>query len=403
MMATLEVWPHPAQLEFLTSEAETRLFIGGLGSGKTFGGWVDALQRTAEDGVGLFLAPTYPMIRDVMLATLEAHFLPFVRSVNRSAWSVELVNGVRILMRSATRPDSLRGINAGWGWADEACFCSDEALAIWNSRIRVGRRLKVMTTTPIKGSYVYRTYIEGGAPAHVIRCVSSDNPYLSAEYVAAQRQLMSAKEAARELDAEWVDADGVLFDAGSIAAGRVDAAPLMTRYVIGVDPAVTSTRRSDRTGIVLIGVGRNGHAYVLDDLSGQYAPHEWAAVVHDVYARYRAAGCVVVAEVNQGGDLVERNLRAHNPSIAFRGVRAVRSKRDRAQPVATHYAQGRVHHVGLHRELERQMTTWEPTDADSPDRLDALVWAITEAAPMDCAVAPSRVSVSRRSTNRVIA
>ena len=153
--------------------------------------------------------------------------------------------------------------------------------------------------------------------------------------------------------------------------------------VIGVDPAVTSKRRSDRTGIIVTAQGSDGHAYVLEDLSGQYAPHEWAEIVCDLFDRWRDAGCIVVCETNQGGDLVERNLRAMGRPIAYRGVHAAKSKADRAQPIATHYRMGRVHHVGVHRELERQMTTWEPTDPDSPDRLDALVWALTEMAPRD--------------------
>ena len=402
MSATLELWPHGVQYDFLTSPERTRLFIGGLGSGKTLAGWIAALSLPPDAGLGLVIAPTYPMIRDVLLSSLDTHFRPFVESVNRTEHRVRLVNGIDLLLRSATDPDKMRGINAGWGWAEEACFIGAGAMTIWSSRIRVGGERRWVTTTPVKGSYIHRTYIEREQPGTAIfTCPSEANPHLSPTYIDEQRRLMSPKEAARELDAQWVDADGVLWDTEQLARDRVESAPPLTRYVIGVDPAVTSTRRSDRTGIILAGMGRDGHAYVLRDLSGQYAPHEWARVVHDLYSEHRAAGCLVVAEVNQGGDLVERNLRAVNPSIAYRAVRAARSKLDRAQPVATHYRMGRVHHVGYLRDLERQMTTWEPTDNESPDRVDALVWALTELSPMD-RTGPAGI-VERRTKQRIIA
>ena len=385
-MATLEVWPHPAQYEFLRSmDADsTTLFVGGLGSGKTLGGWIKAAMMPAGSGVGLVLTPTYSMVRDVLMATLTEHFRPLIDTVNKSENWVRFVNGNVALMRSATNADLMRGTNASWGWVDEACFVGSKAIKVWSGRVRVGDRIQWMTTTPIKGSHVYTTYVERGVPARIIQCRSDDNPYLSPAYIEEQRLVLSEKEARRELDAEWVDADGVLFNSDDIANRRRDNPPSnVRRVVIGVDPAVTSKRRSDRTGIIVTAQGSDGHAYVLEDLSGQYAPHEWAEVVCDLYDRWRDSGCIVVCETNQGGDLVERNLRAMGRPIAYRGVHAAKSKADRAQPIATHYRMGRVHHVGIHRELERQMTTWEPTDADSPDRLDALVWALTEMAPRD--------------------
>ena len=383
-MAELYLQPHPVQHAFLTSQAQTRLMVGGLGSGKTFAGWVAALSLPPDAGLGLIMAPTYPMIRDVLIASLMANFAPLVADLNRTEHRVTFVNGVSAIMRSATDPDKMRGVNAGWGWAEEACFIGHDAMTIWASRIRVGAELKWVTTTPVKGSYIHRVYVEGAQPCGLFSCPSEANPHLSRSYIAEQRALMSPKEQARELDAQWVDADGVLFDADDINAARVGVCPhTIQRWIIGVDPAVTSKRRSDRTGIVVVGVGRDGHAYVTRDLSGQYAPHEWARVVHDVYTDLAPFGCLVVAETNQGGDLVERNLRAQSPNIAFQGVHAAKSKADRAQPVATQYRLGRVHHVGVLRALESQMTTWEPTDPESPDRLDALVWALTEAEPSD--------------------
>jgi phage terminase large subunit-like protein len=127
----------------------------------------------------------------------------------------------------------------------------------------------------------------------------------------------------------------------------------------------------------------------LQDLSGIYAPHQWAKVVCDLCKRY---GALAVCETNAGGDLVETNLRMVDPAVPFRGVRAGASKHERAAPISTLYTSGWVHHVGMLRDLERQMTTWEPSDAESPDRMDALVWAITELQIYPHAPSPDRIT-----------
>jgi phage terminase large subunit-like protein len=147
----LRLRPHDVQRAFLTSTDQTRLFVGGLGSGKTFAGWVAALMLPPDAGLGLIMAPTYPMIRDVLIASLETHFRPFVSDINKTEHRVTFVNGMTCLLRSATDPDKMRGINAGWGWAEEACFIGHDAMTVWASRIRVGAERKWVTTTPIKG------------------------------------------------------------------------------------------------------------------------------------------------------------------------------------------------------------------------------------------------------------
>lgn len=371
----LEWEPYEAQQAFAEDTSPNVGFVGGLGAGKTLSGWVKALQMTPDDGVGIIVAPTYPMLRDVVLATFQEHFAPFGAELHRSDMSLTLVSGTKILLRSATHPERCKGINAGWVWFDEAALMSRQALIDIGGRARVGAERIWWTTTPIKGVGVYSTYVESGI-AKCYHARSDDNPYLSPAYVAAQRAVMSDKEARRELDAEWVDAGGVLWEQETINASRRSNAPAMRRYVIGVDPATTSKQRSDQTGIVVIGHGQDGHAYVLGDYSGQYAMHEWARVVCELSARYGNA--LVVCETNAGGDLVERNIRAHTPTVKYSGVRAGSSKAERAGPIATLYRTGWVHHIGVHRDLERQMTTWEPSDPKSPDRLDALVWAVTE-------------------------
>jgi phage terminase large subunit-like protein len=161
----------------------------------------------------------------------------------------------------------------------------------------------------------------------------------------------------------------------------VDAPDDLERIVIGVDPAVTSSETSDHTGIVVCGkktIDGQDHFFVLGDDSLIAPPERWSAVVSNCFNDWFAE--LVVAEINQGGDLVESTLRNTAPNLPVKKVRATRGKIVRAEPISVLYSQGRVHHVGLFPELENEMTSYtgDRTSEDSPDRLDALVWALTE-------------------------
>ena len=186
----------------------------------------------------------------------------------------------------------------------------------------------------------------------------------------------------QEIDAEILeDIEGALWARGTIDATRITFSSVrwenLIRIVVAVDPAVTSNPDSDETGIIVAGLARSHHVVILEDASGRYSAPDWARRVANLYAQYRAD--VVVGEVNNGGDLVERNVRVESPHIAFRAVRATRGKYLRAEPVSTLYERGLVHHAGAFRELEDQMVNWTPLSGQkSPDRLDALVWAVTD-------------------------
>jgi predicted phage terminase large subunit-like protein len=186
----------------------------------------------------------------------------------------------------------------------------------------------------------------------------------------------------QELEAELLeDTPGALWSHGSIEASRLRSTPEMTRVVVAIDPAVTSGEEADETGIVVAGKDKNGHGYVLADISGRYSPIEWARLAITAYATHRADR--IVAEVNNGGDMVGATLRMVDPNVAFTAVRASRGKVVRAEPVAALYQQGRVHHIGTFPQLEDQMTNFT-SDIDraaagySPDRVDALVWAFSD-------------------------
>lgn len=152
----------------------------------------------------------------------------------------------------------------------------------------------------------------------------------------------------------------------------------LQRIVVAVDPAVTAKEGSDETGIIVAGKGVDGFAYVLDDLSCRLSPNDWAKRVVDAYHEYEADR--IVAEVNNGGALVESVIRTYDPNVSYLAVRASRGKSVRAEPVAALYEQGKVFHIAQFAKLEDQMLNFVPGEpfAGSPDRLDALVWALTE-------------------------
>jgi predicted phage terminase large subunit-like protein len=177
-----------------------------------------------------------------------------------------------------------------------------------------------------------------------------------------------------------MDIPGALWSLERIDACRRDRAPDLQRIVVAIDPAVSSHEGSDETGIIVAGRDERGHGWVLEDLSGKYQPADWARTAIEAYGRHSADR--IVAEVNQGGDMVENTIRTIDANVPFTAVHASRGKYTRAEPVAALYEQGRIHHIGGYPQLEDQMCAFVP-DIDrgkmgSPDRVDALVWALSE-------------------------
>jgi hypothetical protein len=179
-------------------------------------------------------------------------------------------------------------------------------------------------------------------------------------------------------EAFHADVAGALWTRAQIETNRATSPlPDMARVIIAVDPAVSAKKGSDETGIIVAGLGRDGCGYVLADLSGRYAPLDWAQRVVKAYHDFSADR--VVAEVNQGGDLVECTLRSIDARLSYKPVRASRGKTTRAEPVAALDMLGRIKHAGRFEKLEDQMCAFDPLqNADSPDRVDARVWAMTE-------------------------
>ena len=183
----------------------------------------------------------------------------------------------------------------------------------------------------------------------------------------------------QELYAEIIEEfEGALWSNTMIEETRLseDTDRELKKIVVAIDPAVTSNANSDETGIIVVGSDHTNQFYVLDDYSGIYSPDKWARLSVNAYYDYQAD--LVVAETNNGGDLVERVIRSVDPNIPYRSVRATRGKMTRAEPISALYEQKRVHHIGYLPELEQQMISYTGETNTSPDRLDALVWGLTE-------------------------
>jgi phage terminase large subunit-like protein len=177
------------------------------------------------------------------------------------------------------------------------------------------------------------------------------------------------------------DTPGALWQLSWIDRDRVQQAPDLSRIVVAIDPAVSTNEGSDETGLIVAGIGKDGHGYVLEDSSGRYQPHEWAARAIEAYRRFKADR--IIAETNNGGQMVEATIRVQDPRVAYKSVNASRGKVTRAEPIAALYEQRKIHHVGSFPELEDQLCSFtcdfdRARAGSSPYRLDSLVWALTE-------------------------
>lgn len=247
--------------------------------------------------------------------------------------------------------------------------------------LRLGAYPQVLVTTTPRPTKIVKELIKD--PDTVITRGSTyenkDN-LAASTLVTLQNKYENTRLGRQELFGEVLDDNpGALWTRTTIESARikVNEIPPLTRVVVGVDPAVSNTEDSDSTGIVTCGMSADGQYYVLDDSTLKASPFEWATVAVQAYERFKADR--IVAETNNGGDLVIHLLQQVKPGIATKKVTATRGKQLRAEPIAALYEQGRVHHVGYHAKLEDEMCEYEPgISADSPDRMDALVWALTE-------------------------
>ena len=337
------------------------------------------------DGAPLaFVSPTYKMLSEVW-REMKRVFHPITRDKSEQEKRIEFVTNGSIEFWSGESPDSIRGRKYKKIFIDEAAMIKS-LVSIFNeiimpTLIDYGGGI-IFASTP-RGKNDFRELDDRSAEDDEwssFHYTTYDNPILDKDFIDALVRSMSSRATRQEIYAEYIDnSEDAIFNIDDIDAGRVGEAPEMNRIIIGVDPAVTANKKSNMTSIVAAGrkyASVNGQFYVLSDDSGIYKPNDWAKRVKSSYDIWNADR--VVGEVNNGGDLIEANIRTIAPNISYKSVRATRGKAMRAEPIAALYEQHRVHHVGHLRELETQMTTWSPFDNDSPDRIDALVWALTE-------------------------
>lgn len=286
---------------------------------------------------------------------------------------------------SADEPERLRGPQCTKYWADEPCawrFIDDA----WDNLMfgfRLGDDTRgICTTTPKPVKWLLDLIAN---PATVTTRHSSYENRANlapAFFEDIVRKYEGTRIGRQELMAEILtDVPGALWTRGLIDAtrGKQEDVRLegLVRVVVAIDPAVTHNADSDETGIIVAALTRNWHVLILDDLSCKKSALGWAKIAIAAYRAKRADR--IVCEVNNGGDLVAGNIRAVDPNVSVRSVRASRGKYIRAEPVAALYEQGRVHHIGFFDQLETQMCGWTPQSGEkSPDRMDALVWAVTE-------------------------
>ena len=289
-------------------------------------------------------------------------------------------NGAVATLFGGNSPERLRGPQFDLVWIDEfAKFKNPDELydqVMMCLRLGVHPRC-IITTTPRPVPLLEKLVKD---PKTVVtRGSTFDNASnLASSYIAQMKSTYAATRiGAQELYAEILtERDGALWNR-SLIRYQMPADENWRRIVIAIDPATTHHDQSDETGIMVVGLHDDGFVYVLEDLSGRLPPTEWGTRVTEAYWRYKADR--VVAEVNKGGDLVERVVKSIDPHVSYKAVRATRGKVVRAEPVASLYEQGKVFHIRPLTLLEQQICDYIPNrTAKSPDRMDALVWAITD-------------------------
>lgn len=378
-----------------TSERDIWLMLAGRGFGKTRAGaeWVRTIAETTVDGRIALVGATLDDVRRVMvegpsglLNIGEPEFRPaFYPARKLLKWRA---TGASAVMFSAEAAEGLRGPEHHAAWGDELAKWprAEEAFDNLRMGLRLGPNPRLLLTTTPKLSRLLKRLMADPDVA-VTRGSTAENPALPASFRRAmQRAYGGTRLGRQELDGELIeDIEGALWTRAMLERCRVGAAPRaeeLRRVVVGVDPpAGGSGAGAALCGIVVAGLGPGGVAFVLADMSVAGGPATWTAQVAKVFARFGADR--VVAEVNQGGDMVAALLQAADERLPLRTVRASRGKSARAEPVATLYERGEVRHVGAMPELEDELCGLVlgggyEGPGRSPDRADALVWALTE-------------------------
>jgi phage terminase large subunit-like protein len=364
------------------------LILAGRGFGKTRTG-AETVREQVEKGNAkriALVAPTASDARDVMIEG-ESGIMNICPDWNRPTYEpskrrLTWPNGAIATAYSADEPERLRGPQHDFAWCDElAAWRYPEAWDMLQFGLRLGDDPRVIVTTTPKPTPMVKELVRN-PNAYITKGSTYENrENLAPAFLEA---IVGKYEGTRlgrqELNAEILDDNpDALWQRKDIDDNRVSKVPELIRIVVGVDPAATSKQGADDTGIVVAGIDKNKHGYILGDYTCHLSPKQWAIEAIAAFNKHQADR--VVGETNNGGEMVEHTLRTVDPGIPFKSVHASRGKQTRAEPISSYYEQGRIHHVGSFPALEDQMCDWVPGISDSPDRVDALVWALTELLP----------------------
>jgi predicted phage terminase large subunit-like protein len=375
------------------------LLQAGRGAGKTeaCSRYFCAYMRANPGHRGRIIAPT---LGDAVEACVqgpsgvqsidpEVRFLPSAPGGSKLVWP----NGSEALVLGTHAPadvDRLRASgNRHIDWWEEMAANRqlEDAWAQAEFGLRLGDRPHSIASTTPRNTTAYRAIRE--LPGTVVTSGSiHDNPHLSEKLKARLVDRYAGTRLGRqELDGELLeDVQGALWSRRVLDHCRVDKAPELAVVVVAIDPASTSGPEADDTGMIVAGLGVDGHGYVLDDRTCHIDPEAWARRAIQAYHAHKADR--IIAEVNNGGDMVQTIIRTVDPNVPYKAVHASRGKQTRAEPVSALFGsidedgqvvrEPRVHIVGSLPDLEDQLCLWVPGEDDSPDRLDAMVWALTD-------------------------
>lgn len=379
-------WPIWARDNQITPEGNwfVWLILAGRGWGKTRVG-SEQIRLWQEQGISRFalIGQTPAEVRDVMvegesgiLAVSPKWNKPkYEPSKRRLTWP----NGAIATVYSGENPEVLRGPQHEKAWVDElAKFQYPQET--WDNLIfgmRLGKDPQIVVTTTPKPIKLLKELIKTETTV-----LTRGNTYENRENLAQVflDVILDKYEGTRlgrqELGAEMLDDNpGALWIRSWIEDNRITKMPEIVRIVVAIDPAVTSRATSDETGIIVAGIDREHHGYVLDDVSMKATPEQWAKAAVMAYYKWNADR--IIGEANNGGDMIETIIRSIDSNVAYKKVWASKGKTTRAEPVSALYEQNKIHHVGYFAVLEDELCEWEPGNP-SPNHLDALVWAFTE-------------------------
>jgi len=390
------------------------VILGGRGAGKTRAGaeWVRSMVEGSmpfDQGRARRVAlvgETQDQVREVMIFG-DSGLLACSPEDRRPTWEASrkrLVwpNGAIASVHSAHDPEGLRGPQFDAAWVDELAKWpnAQETWDMLQFALRLGQDPRVCVTTTPRNVDVLKKLLAAPSTVQTHAKTDANRANLAASFLEEVRSRYAGTRLGRqELDGVLLaDAEGALWTSAMLERAHVAKAPELDRIVVSVDPSVSSGASCDACGIVVAGVCHDGppqdwRAYVLADKTLEGAsPMAWAKAAIRAMEQYGADK--LVAEINQGGQLVADVVRQVDPLVPFKGVHASRGKSARAEPVAALYEQGRVRHVGSFAALEDQMvqmTTQGFAGSGSPDRVDALVWALHE-----LMIAPAKVRLHPR-------